>query len=149
MNKRGMALGLLAGLGGAGLLGVVSTTAHAAVSEADARAAIAAWLDPLQEGDPAKIEAVLAPEFQLLRSDGTGHDKTTYLSDLPRHTSKPEITDLIYSGEGDRVVVRYMLQLNQTINNKSVQKKAPRLSVFRRGSAGWLVVAHANFAQIG
>jgi ketosteroid isomerase-like protein len=149
MNKRDMALGLLAGLGGAGLLGMASTTTQAAVSEADARAAIAAWLDPLQEGDPAKIEAVLAPEFQLLRSDGTGHDKTTYLSDLPKQTSKPEITDLVFSGEGDVIVTRYMLQLDQTINNKPVQTKAPRLSVFRRGGASWLIVAHANFAQIG
>jgi ketosteroid isomerase-like protein len=149
MNKRGMALGLLAGLGGAGLLGVASTMAQAAVSEADARAAIAAWLDPLQEGDPARIEAVLAPEFQLLRSDGTGHDKTTYLSDLPKQTSKPEITDLVFGGEGDLIVARYMLQLDQTINNKPVQTKAPRLSVFRRGGASWLIVAHANFAQIG
>jgi ketosteroid isomerase-like protein len=149
MNKRDMALGLLAGLGGASLLGMASTTAEAAVSEADARAAIAAWLDPLQEGDPARIEAVLAPEFQLLRSDGTGHDKTTYLSDLPKQTSKPEITDLVFSGEGDVIVTRYMLQLDQTINNKPVQTKAPRLSVFRRGGTSWLIVAHANFAQIG
>jgi ketosteroid isomerase-like protein len=149
MNKRGMALGLLAGLGGAGLLGAASTMAQAAVSEADARAAIEAWLDPLQEGDPARIEAVLAPEFQLLRSDGTGHDKSTYLSDLPKQTSKPEITDLVFSGEGNLIVTRYMLQLDQTINNKPVQTKAPRLSVFRRGGASWLIVAHANFAHIG
>ena len=42
-----------------------------------------------------------------------------------------------------------MLRIEQTINGKSVQAMAPRLSVFRRGGAGWLIVAHANFAQIG
>ena len=32
---------------------------------------------------------------------------------------------------------------------ETVQALAPRLSVLRREGAGWLMVAHANFAQIG
>ena len=35
------------------------------------------------------------------------------------------------------------------IGDKPVQSVAPRLSVFRKDGAGWLIVAHANFAQIG
>jgi hypothetical protein len=35
--------------------------------------------------DGARIEAVLAPEFQILRADGTAYDKHAYLkSNLPR-----------------------------------------------------------------
>ncbi len=148
MNKRGVALGLLAGLAGASLAGTASI-AEGAISEEDARAAIMAWLDALQSGDPSAVEAVLAPEFQLLRSDGTGHDRASYLSDLPKQTSKPEISGLSFGSHGDLVVTRYMLKVEQTINNKPVQASAPRLSVFRRGGAGWLISAHANFAQIG
>ena len=148
MNKRDIAFGLLAGLAGAQLAGAISP-AQAAMGEADARAAIMAWLEALQTGNPSTVEAVLAPEFQLLRSDGSGHDRVSYLNDLPKQTSKPEISDLVFGSNGDTIVARYILNIEQTINNKPVQARAPRLSVFRRGSAGWLVVAHANFAHIG
>jgi ketosteroid isomerase-like protein len=147
MNKRNLALGLLAGLAGAQLIGTGS--AQAAMSEEDARAAIMAWLDALQTGDSSAVEAVLAPEFQILRSDGTGHDRTSYLSDMPKQTSKPEISEVAFGSNGDTIVVRYKLRIEQTINNKPVQVSAPRLSVFRRGDSRWLIVAHANFAQIG
>jgi ketosteroid isomerase-like protein len=147
MNKRNMELGLLAGLAGAQLIGTGS--AQAAMSEEDARSAIMAWLDALQTGDSSAVEAVLAPEFQILRSDGTGHDRTSYLTDLPKQTSKPEISQLAFGSNGDAIVTRYMLRIEQTINNKPVQASAPRLSVFRRGGSGWLIVAHANFAHIG
>jgi ketosteroid isomerase-like protein len=68
---------------------------------------------------------------------------------MPKQTSKPGISQLAFSGSGDLIVTRYILQLEQTINNKPVQASAPRLSVFRRGGSGWLIVAHANFAHIG
>jgi ketosteroid isomerase-like protein len=145
MNKRDVALSLLAGLAGASLIG----TAQAAMTEEDARAAIMAWLDALQTGDPTAVEAVLAPEFQILRSDGSGHDRASYLSDLPKQTSKPEISGLAFGSNGDVIVTRYILKVEQTINDKPVQASAPRLSVFRRGGSGWLILAHANFARIG
>jgi ketosteroid isomerase-like protein len=148
MNKRDMALGLLAGLAGAQLAGTAST-AQAALGEEDARAAIMTWLDALQTSESSAIETVLAPEFQILRSDGTGHDRTSYLTDLPKQTSKPEISELAFGSNGEMIVTRYMLRIEQTINDKPVQASAPRLSVFRRGGNGWLIVAHANFAHIG
>ena len=147
MNKRNMALGLLAGLAGAQLIGTAS--AQAAMSEEDALAAITTWLDALQTGNSSAVEAVLAPEFQILRSDGTGHDRTSYLTDLPKQTSKPEISELAFGSNGETIVARYILRIEQTINNQPVQASAPRLSVFRRGSSGWLIMAHANFAHIG
>ena len=148
MNKRDMALGLIAGLAGASL---VSATGMAAsgVSEADAKAAILAWLSALATHDPAKVEKILAPEFQILRSDGSGYDRKSYLGHLPKFNGEPEIHDLAYGANGDLLVARYNLKLEQKIGDKPVQKLAPRLSVLRRDGSGWLMVAHANFAQIG
>ena len=83
MNKRDLALGLLAGMAGVSL----AATASQAMGEDDARAAIAMWLGAVQTGDPAAVEAVLAPEFQILRSDGSGHDKTSYLANLPTQST--------------------------------------------------------------
>ena len=148
MNKRDMALGLLAGLAGASLVSAPGVAASG-VSEADAKAAIMSWLLALASHDPAKVEKILAPEFQILRSDGSGYDKKSYLGHLPKFSGEPEIQDLAFSANGDLLVTRYNLRLEQKIGNKPVQKLAPRLSVLKHDGSGWLMVAHANFAQIG
>lgn len=148
MNKREAGIALLAGIAAAGLAGGTAA-ASGTVTEEDAREAIMTWLGALQSGEPAAVEKVLAPEFQILRSDGQGYGKQDYLSALPRQTSKPEVSGLVFTAHDDTVVTRYVLQLEQTINNKPVQTIAPRLSVFRRTQTKWLIVAHANFAHIG
>lgn len=148
MNKRDVSLALLAGVAGLGLA-MQPSEAEPAFTKDDATAAIMAWLDALQTGDPAAVEKVLAPEFQILRSDGHGYGKTEYLTVLPKQTSKPEISDLAFTSAGTTIVARYILRIDQTIKGKPVQTIAPRLSVYRRAEQGWLIVAHANFARIG
>lgn len=148
MNKRDVALGLLAGLAGASLI-PAAAVAGGSASEADAMAAIGAWLDALASHDPAKVAKVLAPEFQIMRSDGNGFDSQSYLSNLPKFKGKPEILQLAFGAQGELLVALYNLKVEQKINDKPVQTLAPRLSVFRKDGAGWLIVAHANFAQIG
>ena len=147
MNKRHIALGLFAGLAGASIVSVSASAS--AVNEAEATAAIMAWLGALASRDPATVEKVLAPEFQILRSDGSGYDRSNYLGNLPNFTGKPAIQDLAFSASDGLLVTRYNLRLEQKIGDKPVQALAPRLSVLRREGAGWLMVAHANFAQIG
>lgn len=147
MNKRDMALALAAGLAGVALAPTAGLTAE--VSTAEAEAAVMAWLTALKSGDPAEVGKILAPEFQILRSDGSGYSKAEYLKALPKFNGDPEILNLHETSQGDTLVLRYNLRLEQKIGDKPVQALAPRLSVLRRGGAGWLMVAHANFAQIG
>ena len=147
MNKRDIALGLIAGLASTTLLPVAASAAGA--TQAEAKEAILAWLAALATHDPATVGKVLAPEFQIMRSDGSGFDARNYLTNLPRLSGKPEILKLAVGSEGDLLVARYQLKLALKIGDKKVQSLAPRLSVFRRNGAGWLIVAHANFAQIG
>ena len=148
MNKRDLAWGLLAGMAGASLLPAVAP-ADSGAAEAEARAAILGWLDALASHDAATVAKVLAPEFQIMRSDGTGFDAQSYLSNLPKFKGKPEIMDLAIGAGGELLVARYNLKLEQKIGDKPVQMLAPRLSVFRKAGSTWLIVAHANFAQIG
>lgn len=148
MNKRDIAMGLVAGLAGAALMPVTARSGEA-VTEATARAAIMAWLDALASHDPATVAKVLAPEFQIMRSDGSGYDRDSYLGQLPKFNGKPDIRDLAFGANGDLLVARYNLKLAQKIGDKPVQSLAPRLSVFRRDGDAWLIAAHANFAQIG
>lgn len=147
-NKRDMALGLLAGMAGAALT-PAAALAGEAVTEAMAKDAITAWLAALASHDPATVAKVLAPEFQIMRSDGSGYDAKSYLDHLPKLKGKPEIRDLAFGATGDVLVTRYNLNIEQKINDKPVQALAPRLSVFRRDGAAWLIAGHANFAQIG
>ncbi|MEI7599374.1 MAG: nuclear transport factor 2 family protein [Aestuariivirga sp.] len=148
MNKRQVALGVFAGLAGAALIPATVGAAGGA-GEVDARAAILGWLDALASHDAATVAKVLAPEFQIMRSDGSGYDSTNYLANLPKFNGEPEIMELAFGANGDLLVARYNLKLEQKIGDKPVQSLAPRLSVFRKDAAGWLIVAHANFAQIG
>jgi hypothetical protein len=49
-------------------------------------------------GDPAVVDKVLAEEFQILRSNGGGHDKAGYLKALPKQTTRSKFSDIIATG---------------------------------------------------
>lgn len=117
--------------------------------EAMGREAVNAWLDAVAAGDPDRIRAILAPEFQIVRADGSAYTAQEYLEHgLPKIADKPAVTNLVVTGFGDHLVARYWLTVNETIGGKTVQAHAPRLTVFRRSEGAWLVLAHANLANI-
>ena len=117
----------------------------------EAEAAVEEWLTAVSSGDPARIEAVLAPEFQIQRADGSGYTKADYLATgLPRIPSVPVVANLVATAHNNSLmVVRYTITLppETTIGGEAVAPMAPRLTVFRREGDKWLVSAHANFAQ--
>ncbi len=146
-TRRETALGLMTG---AVALALARGRAEAQpLPEAEATAVVAAWLEALRSGDPAVVTKVLAPEFQIARSDGSGFDKEGYLANLPKQTSVAVLSGVTATGTATTMVVRYAAEIEQTINDQPVQAKAPRLSAFRKEGDAWLIVAHANFARIG
>jgi len=134
----------------AGISAFAADAADAAepIPPEEALKALDPWADALLTGDPAVIEKVLAPEFQILRSDGSGHDKTSYLKSLPRQRVRSKFSDVIATGTADVMVLRYHIDTDQTIEGKEVKGISPRLSVFRRDGDRWLISAHANFAAL-
>jgi ketosteroid isomerase-like protein len=147
-DRRNMMLGLVAGFSSLAALSPAAV-ADAVVSEAEAQGAIDSFLDALFSGDLAKVEQVLANEFQILRSDGKSYDKVSYLGALPKHKVRPTTSNLKFTGHDDVIVASYVIKTEQTINGQPVQAVSPRLSVFHKEGDRWLIVAHANFAQIG
>jgi hypothetical protein len=128
-----------------------STSGFAAagsISEKEALAALDPWADALLTGDPSVVDKVLAPEFQILRSDGSGHDKASYLKMLPKQRVRSKFSDIVATGTADLMVLRYRIDTDQTIEGKEVKGISPRLSVFRREHGQWLISAHANFAPL-
>jgi ketosteroid isomerase-like protein len=114
-----------------------------------ADAVVEKWVDAAASGDADIVGAMLAPEFQLVRSDGAAYDAAAYLArGIPKIDAGFEISDVVATGFGDHLVVRYDLDLRETVGSGQIVGRAPRLTVFRRDGDDWLVVAHANFGQI-
>ncbi len=117
--------------------------------EAQAKPAIEIWLDAVYKRDPALLDAVLAPEFQLMRADGTSFDKAGYIaSKLPIFVTAPQVEELAVTGTAELFVARYLVVAEQTRDGVALQTTAPRLSVFRKDGDKYLLVAHANFAAL-
>jgi hypothetical protein len=100
-------------------------------------------------GDKKRISKILAPEFQIARADGSAYGAAHYLeSDPPKITGSPTVANLVATGFGDHLVTRNSLTLEATLGGNTMEAEAPRLTVFRRNEGAWLVVAHANFANV-
>ena len=121
-------------------------SAQRTVSDSEATAAVMSWLDALASGDPARLETVLAPEFQLIRGD-RGYTRAEYLKAIAKLAPGYEVTGLVATSDGDSLVARYVLTADVTAEGRKLEPSAPRLTVFRRAQGRWLVVAHANSAQ--
>jgi ketosteroid isomerase-like protein len=136
------------------LAGAFALAAAFAVSGAfaqstdEAGAAVGAWLDAVLLGTPEALSAVLAPEFQIQRANGTGHDRAAYIDGGAAQLAEFSASDLIATRYEDILVVRYTLVVSETIDGQPVERTAPRLTVFRYDDGRWLVVAHANFAEV-
>ncbi len=131
-------------------LGTMQVRADGSGLQNEATKAVAAWVAAVTSGDKGAVAAVLAPEFQIVRDNGIAYDRDQYLAgELPKIATSPPVSELVATGEGDVMVVRYVLTINATVDGAPMQARAPRLTVFRRDGGKWLVSAHANFAAIG
>src|SRR4051794_41534091 len=125
-TRRDAALGLVIAGAGSALAGGMAQ-AQAEVSEAEALEALDPWADALFTGDPAVVDQVLAEEFQILRSNGRGHDKASYLKALPQHTTRSKFSDIVATGNGGTLVIRYRIEVGQPLVGKPVSGISPRL----------------------
>jgi len=113
------------------------------------REAIEGFFTALMTGEGDKVAAVLAPEFQIVRADGSNFDAKGYASsELPIISEMPAIEKLNVTAEGGLAVAAYYVNVDQTRDGVLVQAYAPRLSVFRKDGDRWLLVAHGNFAAL-
>ena len=147
-TRRDFSIAALAGFS-ALAAGIAPSRAAGQLSEQEARTALDPWYEAIFSGDSVAVDKVLAPEYQILRADGTGHDKASYLKSLPKHNVRSTFSDIIATGDGDIMVLRYRIETDQTVDGKAVKGISPRLSVFRKDDGGWLLSAHANFAPLG
>jgi ketosteroid isomerase-like protein len=111
--------------------------------------AVDAWVGAVASGDEGRVKAILAPEFQIVRADGTSYNAEAYVqSDLPTFPEPPQIGSLVVTGYDDHLVARYEITTRVNIGAEQELRHGPRLTVFRKSGQNWLVVAHANLAAI-
>ncbi len=107
------------------------------------------WTSTAASGDVAAMRSILAPEFQIVRSNGAAYDAEAYLAGgLSRIDAIIAVDNVVATGFGDHMVVRYDIDVDETVAGGRIDGTAPRLTVFRRSGDAWLVVAHANFAPV-
>jgi hypothetical protein len=112
-------------------------------------AALRALWGALIDRRPEVVDKVLAPEFQVMREDGSSDDKRDYIATgIPHVAAIPEISRIAVTGHGNVMVTRYVAKVRETRDGKVVEKTAPRLTVFRKDGDKWLAVAHGNFAEL-
>jgi ketosteroid isomerase-like protein len=129
-----------------GMLASYNAAAEESAAVAEARDAIAAFVEAVASSDVDRLKAILAPEFQLVRATGVGYDRERYIaSELPT-IQEWQIEDLIATASDQLLVARYQLVVDETVEGVPVTRRAPRLTVFRQKGDTWLVVAHATFA---
>jgi hypothetical protein len=114
-----------------------------------ARTQIGAFVEAVIAG-PNAVAPLLAPEFQIMRSNGVGYDRAGYIGrGAGSVNARPRfaLSDIVATADGDVLVARYFLEIEETIDGKPVTRRAPRLTVFRMIGGTWKVSAHANFAR--
>jgi hypothetical protein len=116
---------------------------------ADARRNLSLLFEALRSGDPNKVGPFLAPEFQVVRSNGAAYDKEQYLThSIPKIEGQVSFDDLVVTRNADIVVTRMRLKIQERLDGKQAESGAPQLIVFRVTPHGWQVVAAANFAKL-
>jgi ketosteroid isomerase-like protein len=113
--------------------------------------AVRTFIGAVAKGDPAVLDAVLAPEFQIVRANGETIAKEEFLAGFPAShsiTGDFSASKLHATGAGDVMVVSYALDISESIEGAAVAANAPRMTVFRYVDGAWQVSAHANFGAI-
>ncbi|GEM_PF-1019262 len=97
----------------------------------------------------AQLLAFLAPEYQLLRTNGVRMDAAGYAADPALILSWALVSAVrTTSPEGDLAIVSYVVTTDSTIDGVTQTTTAPRLAAFRQTPEGWRMSALANFTAL-
>jgi len=106
------------------------------------------WEDIKAKNSKA-VESKIADAFQSVHPDGA-RDRANEISLIKNlKVGQVEFNDFKSTMNGDNIVVTYMISVQETIDLERLPTKpTPRLSVWRKGAAGWQWICHANLNPI-
>lgn len=108
---------------------------------------VSGYFAALADGNLSRVDAMLAPCFQIVRGDGTALDRFEFLErSLPKVRSQPVIRNLVVTSSGDLLVGSLLLDIEQSIDGRIMQSGARQLVTIQRAVSGWQFVSVANLA---
>lgn len=114
-------------------------------SQADGEALYQEFLSAVAAGDWAKVDGILADDFQSVHTDGPRNKAAEIDLLKAEDLGTYSVTDFTTTRAGDTLVATHWLSVEETINGSRLSTKpAPRLTVWRNGAAGWQIIAIAN-----
>jgi hypothetical protein len=95
------------------------------------------------------VESKIADGFQSVHPDGA-RDRANEISLIKNlKVGQIEFNDFRSTMNSDNIVVTYTISVQETIDLEQLPTKpTPRLSVWRKGAAGWQWICHANLNPI-
>ena len=104
------------------------------------------FITSLQQSDIAATAAMLAPNFQLLRADGSYANRDDYLKNPAKVTTFKLGESVVGMQYGDTLTVRWSTQIGEHIDGDPYSKvEAGRLTSFVWDGQRWLITSYANF----
>lgn len=112
-----------------------------------ARKLVTRWLEALAAGE--SVEDLIAPNFQIQRSDGSTANRDQYLAQQAT-ISEFEIGDELFAYQSGRTLtVRWTIRVTEEVAGSRYENVvAPRLTVFEWIDGTWLIVGYANFNPV-
>jgi hypothetical protein len=117
-----------------------------AQADALAKTQVERLFNDVLKHNTSDLQEFLAPNFQLMRSNGTGADKKQYIGDLPtlKSFSLGPVHGLEYNGT---LSATYTANTDLTVDGEPYsQGPNPVLSVFVKREGQWRLVGHGYFA---
>ena len=95
------------------------------------------------------VEDKIAEGFQSVHPDGT-RDRAGEISLIKNlDVGQVALSDFKSTSNGDNIVVTYLISVQETIDLERLPtKRAPRLSVWKKGANAWQWICHANLTPI-
>lgn len=130
----------------------LSTVTIAAADEdltATAQDLMTEFVRAIQDG-PEALAPLLAPEFQIVRTDGSAYSRDDYLAEGIKEVKVNPggfDEDFVVTRNGSIMVVRFMRHSTSTVDGKPLLSDSPRMVVFHEIDGKWKTAAYANFGM--
>ncbi|MBL4908045.1 MAG: nuclear transport factor 2 family protein [Sneathiella sp.] len=132
---------------------LISAVYSAGMAEANeyttkfAETLLISFFNTAAQTDSAAMAALLAPEFQMLFSNGLGFNYEEMLELIDNDVSLStdfEFSEINATAADNIIVIRYSAKVNDTHSRRKTTQWAPRLTIFRNINEKWKIVAHVN-----
>jgi hypothetical protein len=104
------------------------------------------WKD-MKEGHVKAIKKYTSPQFQSEHWNGACNraQELNLIANL--NLTSYSLSSVKITEEHNVLIISYLAEVNETINNQVINSTSPRLTIFEKVHDKWKLVAHANLGH--